>query len=89
MEPFLKALLAALERALALSASDLLDTWRARDALIGRHITWSGGEGRAAGIDGEGRLVVELSDGGRTALNAGEVHLGATHHSGDSPHSGA
>jgi biotin-(acetyl-CoA carboxylase) ligase len=29
----------------------------------------------AAGIDGAGRLVVELGDGGRTALSAGEVHL--------------
>ena len=36
---------------------------------------WSGGAGTAAGIDGEGRLVVELADGGRTALDAGEVHL--------------
>jgi hypothetical protein len=30
----------------------------------------------AAGIDGAGRLIVELSGGGRTALDAGEVHLG-------------
>jgi BirA family transcriptional regulator, biotin operon repressor / biotin---[acetyl-CoA-carboxylase] ligase len=29
----------------------------------------------AAGIDGDGRLVVELPGGGRTALDAGEVHL--------------
>jgi BirA family transcriptional regulator, biotin operon repressor / biotin---[acetyl-CoA-carboxylase] ligase len=33
------------------------------------------GRGRAAGIDGRGRLVVALADGGRTTLEAGEVHL--------------
>lgn len=76
VEPFLGDLLAALDRALALPPADLLDAWRARDALIGRDISWSGGAGRAAGIDGEGRLVVELPGGGRTALDAGEVHLG-------------
>ena len=32
---------------------------------LGRAITWAGGAGTAAGIDGEGRLVVELPDGGR------------------------
>jgi BirA family transcriptional regulator, biotin operon repressor / biotin---[acetyl-CoA-carboxylase] ligase len=76
VEPFLANLLRSLERALALAPADLLDSWRARDALLGREITWSGGSGTAAGIDGEGRLVVELQDGGRTALDAGEVHLG-------------
>ena len=30
---------------------------------------------QAYGIDGEGRLVVELPAGGRTSLDAGEVHL--------------
>jgi BirA family transcriptional regulator, biotin operon repressor / biotin---[acetyl-CoA-carboxylase] ligase len=76
VEPFLANLLRSLERALGLAPADLLDSWRARDALLGREITWSGGSGTAAGIDGEGRLVVELQDGGRTALDAGEVHLG-------------
>ena len=77
VEPFLADLLAGLERTLALAPTDVLDAWRARDALTGRDISWSGGRGTAAGIDGEGRLVVELADGGRTALDAGEVHLGA------------
>ena len=77
VEPFLADLLAALERTLALTPAEVLDAWRARDALAGREISWSGGRGTAAGIDGEGRLVVELADGGRTALDAGEVHLGA------------
>ncbi len=68
-------LLAALEARLAAPAADTLEAWAARDALHGRRIVWGSGEGTAAGIDGDGRLVVELDDGGRTALDAGEVHL--------------
>jgi BirA family biotin operon repressor/biotin-[acetyl-CoA-carboxylase] ligase len=75
LEPALERLLAALERALALDAAALLEAYRARDALAGREVAWGGGHGRAAGIDGAGRLVVELAEGGRTALSAGEVHL--------------
>jgi BirA family transcriptional regulator, biotin operon repressor / biotin---[acetyl-CoA-carboxylase] ligase len=77
VEPVLARVLRALEDALGLSTPALLDAWQARDALQGRHIAWAGGEGRAAGIDGDGRLVVELAGGGRTALEAGEVHLRA------------
>jgi BirA family biotin operon repressor/biotin-[acetyl-CoA-carboxylase] ligase len=77
VEPALANVLAALERALALPAAELLDAWRARDALLGRRISWSRGEGTAAGLDGEGRLVVDLDGGGHVALDAGEVHLGA------------
>ena len=73
----LAALLQALERALALDTATLLDRWRARDALLGSEGTWSGGSGVADGIDGHGRLVVSLPGGGRTALDAGEVHLAA------------
>ncbi len=75
VEPTLQRLLGALERALALDDAALLDAYRARDGLRGREVRWAGGRGRAAGIDGAGRLVVELPKGGRTALNAGEVHL--------------
>jgi BirA family biotin operon repressor/biotin-[acetyl-CoA-carboxylase] ligase len=75
VEPVLARLLGALEEALALDPPALLDAWRARDALRGRDVAWAEGAGRAAGIDGDGRLVVELADGGRTALEAGEVHL--------------
>jgi BirA family biotin operon repressor/biotin-[acetyl-CoA-carboxylase] ligase len=75
LEPTLVRVLAALERALALDAAALLDEYRARDALRGHEIAWADGSGRAAGIDGAGRLVVELAGGGRTALGAGEVHL--------------
>jgi BirA family transcriptional regulator, biotin operon repressor / biotin---[acetyl-CoA-carboxylase] ligase len=76
VEPFLSSLLAALDRALVLPTGELLAAWRARDALLDAEVSWTGGTGVARGIDGEGRLVVELADGGRTALNAGEVHLG-------------
>jgi BirA family transcriptional regulator, biotin operon repressor / biotin---[acetyl-CoA-carboxylase] ligase len=75
LEPTLERLLAALERTLALDETALLEAYRARDALRGREVSWTTGRGRAGGIDGEGRLVVELPEGGRTALSAGEVHL--------------
>jgi BirA family biotin operon repressor/biotin-[acetyl-CoA-carboxylase] ligase len=77
VQPVLDRLLLELDRALALETPALLDAWRARDALRGREIAWSRGRGVAAGIDVEGRLIVELADGGRTALEAGEVHLSA------------
>ncbi len=75
VEPFLWALLAALEQRLGEADTAILGAWRRRDALLGRPIRWTGGEGTAAGIDGDGRLVVELPGGGSTALDAGEVHL--------------
>lgn len=71
-------LLTELDRALALPSEELLRAWSARDGLRGRPILWAGGTGVAGGIDGVGRLVVELPGGGRTALDAGEVHLGTT-----------
>jgi BirA family biotin operon repressor/biotin-[acetyl-CoA-carboxylase] ligase len=75
LEPTLERLLAAIERTLALDSVALLEAYRARDALRGQEVAWAEGRGRAAGIDGAGRLVVELPGGGRTALSAGEVHL--------------
>ncbi len=69
-------LLRELETALTLDDETLLRAYRDADALRGRPITWSGGTGIAAGIDGAGRLVVDLPGGGHTALDAGEVHLG-------------
>lgn len=76
VEEVLAELLAALDRWLAAPDGALLDAWRARDALLGKPVSWSGGSGVGEGIDGEGRLVVALADGGRTTLEAGEVHLG-------------
>jgi BirA family biotin operon repressor/biotin-[acetyl-CoA-carboxylase] ligase len=75
IEPLLARLLSALGRRLAEPSEALLEAYRARDALRGREIAWSGGSGYADGIDGEGRLVVALGAGGHTALDAGEVHL--------------
>ncbi|MGI8594519.1 MAG: biotin--[acetyl-CoA-carboxylase] ligase [Solirubrobacteraceae bacterium] len=76
VEPTLGRLLAQLDRWLARSASELLAAYRARDALAGREISWADDEGRAAGVDEQGRLLVD-TDSGRVTLDAGEVHLGA------------
>jgi BirA family transcriptional regulator, biotin operon repressor / biotin---[acetyl-CoA-carboxylase] ligase len=75
VEPTLTRLIDALERWLAADAATTLAAWRARDALRGREVIWSGGSGHADGIDGTGRLIVALADGGSTALGSGEVHL--------------
>jgi BirA family biotin operon repressor/biotin-[acetyl-CoA-carboxylase] ligase len=75
LEPTLHQLLQALARSLTLAGAEVLDAYRERDALRGREVSWSGGAGVADGIDGAGRLVVALPDGGRIALDAGEVHL--------------
>jgi BirA family biotin operon repressor/biotin-[acetyl-CoA-carboxylase] ligase len=76
VEPFLARLLAGLERWLAAPPEAIVGAWRERDALRGRTVTWKGGAGVASGVDAEGRLLVALADGGTTALDAGEVHLG-------------
>lgn len=75
VEPVLARMIAALDRRLAEDASTTLAAWRAKDALRGREVAWSGGSGRADGIDGTGRLVIALPDGGSTTLGSGEVHL--------------
>ncbi len=82
IEPTLERLLEALGRRLAEGERATLEAWRTRDALRGREIAWGSPgptdslkRGRAEGIDGTGRLMIALADGGRTALDAGEVHL--------------
>jgi BirA family biotin operon repressor/biotin-[acetyl-CoA-carboxylase] ligase len=76
VEPTLARLLTSLERWLGAGEREVLDAWGARDALAGRAVAWAGGAGTAVGVDEDGRLVVDLADGGgRTALDAGEVHL--------------
>lgn len=75
VEPALHALLGELDAAFALAPPTLLEAYRERDALAGQAIAWQGGAGIAAGVDDGGRLLVDLDGGGRTALEAGEVHL--------------
>jgi BirA family biotin operon repressor/biotin-[acetyl-CoA-carboxylase] ligase len=74
----LAALLAALERWIDAPPDEVLAAWRARDALRGLPVTWSGGagSGTAAGITDTGALLVE-TDAGPVELDAGEVHLGS------------
>jgi BirA family transcriptional regulator, biotin operon repressor / biotin---[acetyl-CoA-carboxylase] ligase len=74
LEPMLERLLERLEWWLGESVEGVLAALRDRDALAGSHVRWARGQGEAAGIDDEGRLIV-LTDGGRMALEAGEVHL--------------
>jgi BirA family biotin operon repressor/biotin-[acetyl-CoA-carboxylase] ligase len=73
-EAVLEELLPALARRLAGPADEVLAAWRERDALRGKRVRWSGGEGVAAGVDDRGALLVETADG-PAALEAGEVHL--------------
>lgn len=73
-EDVLARLLDALERRLAAPAAEVLEAWRSRDALLGREVRWADGAGTAAGIDGDGALLVDTTEG-RAALGAGEVHL--------------
>ncbi|HUR85369.1 MAG TPA: biotin--[acetyl-CoA-carboxylase] ligase [Solirubrobacteraceae bacterium] len=75
IEPLLARLLGELERRLAQDGAALLADFRARDALLGRDVRWQRGEGVGAGIDHDGRLLVDRPDGTREALDAGEVHL--------------
>jgi BirA family biotin operon repressor/biotin-[acetyl-CoA-carboxylase] ligase len=77
LEPTLRELLAALAARLDEPAAASLDALRARDALRGRAVRWSGGAGTGAGIDAAGSLLVRLADGSVLTLDAGEVHLGA------------
>ncbi len=82
VEPTLERLLASLERwltsepgaVLTTEPGAVLEAVRARDALLGMQVRWAGGEGRGAGIDDDGRLLVE-TEAGVVALDAGEVHL--------------
>ncbi|HEV3387597.1 MAG TPA: biotin--[acetyl-CoA-carboxylase] ligase [Solirubrobacteraceae bacterium] len=76
IEPTLTGLLRTLERWLAADSDAVLEAVRSRDALRGRGVRWGGQVGIAAGIDGDGRLVVRTEDG-EVRLDAGEVHLGS------------
>ena len=77
LEPTLLELLGALDRRLIAPADETLAALRARDALLGSPVSWSGGSGVGAGIDASGALRVRLVSGEEVALSSGEVHLGA------------
>lgn len=77
VEETLTALLSALEGRLAQPPGEMLAAWRERDALLGCTVTWGEGSGTAAGVDGDGSLLVDVPGGARLALDAGEVHLGS------------
>jgi BirA family biotin operon repressor/biotin-[acetyl-CoA-carboxylase] ligase len=74
VEPVLGEVLDRLSAWLAVPHDDVLQAFRARDALFQRDVAWAGGEGAADGIDADGRLLVRTSAGVQ-ALDAGEVHL--------------
>ncbi|HSO97935.1 MAG TPA: biotin--[acetyl-CoA-carboxylase] ligase [Solirubrobacteraceae bacterium] len=74
VEQVLTALLGGLERWTTASETAVLEAVRTRDALRGHPVRWTGGAGEAAGIDGDGRLLVRI-EAGVVALEAGEVHL--------------
>lgn len=74
IEAVLSRLIERLEPWLAATSEEVLEAVRERDALLDQPVRWGAGEGRGAGIDGEGRLVV-VTGAGRVELDAGEVHL--------------
>jgi BirA family transcriptional regulator, biotin operon repressor / biotin---[acetyl-CoA-carboxylase] ligase len=72
----LAELLGTLDRWLAAPPEEVLEAWRARDALLGSPVSWQTGAGTAAGISDAGSLIVDTDTGERVELDAGEVHLG-------------
>ena len=75
IEPLLGKLLAVLQQRLDEPPAELLDALARARRAARAEISWAAGRGRADGVDHDGRLIVELAGGGRTALDAGEVHL--------------
>jgi BirA family biotin operon repressor/biotin-[acetyl-CoA-carboxylase] ligase len=74
LEPTLDRLLESLGSWVHAADEEVLDCVRARDALRGHVVRWAGGQGEAAGLDADGRLLV-TTEQGQVALEAGEVHL--------------
>ena len=74
VEPVLAELLARIEHWRSATAGEVLEELRVRDALRGRELRWEAGSGIGAGIDADGRLLVD-TENGPLALDAGEVHL--------------
>jgi BirA family biotin operon repressor/biotin-[acetyl-CoA-carboxylase] ligase len=74
VEAVRERLLLTLAARLAEEPPAVLAALRERDALAGRRVAWTGGEGIADGIDAAGALRVRVDDH-TVALDAGEVHL--------------
>ncbi len=83
VEPTLARLLGALQRRFGQDAATILGDYRPRDALLGRAVHWRREHGVGAGVDDDGRLLVDRADGVRVVLDAGEVHLHKPFTSGD------
>jgi BirA family biotin operon repressor/biotin-[acetyl-CoA-carboxylase] ligase len=75
VDAVLPVLNGTLERWVGASREEVLDAFRARDALSGRRVSWDEGEGIADTVDAQGHLIVKSSRGERWELGAGEVHL--------------
>jgi BirA family transcriptional regulator, biotin operon repressor / biotin---[acetyl-CoA-carboxylase] ligase len=82
VEALLASLCERLEAWVDAPEADVLEGFRARDALRGRPLRWGGaggasgsGAGTGAGIDDRGNLLVDSDAGERLALGAGEVQL--------------
>ena len=74
------AVCAALARWVDAPQPEALEAFRARDALAGREIAWTGagadpGAGVAAGVDDRGNLLVDVGAEEQLALGSGEVTL--------------
>jgi len=70
-----KVLSRHLDRWVEADQTTVLSSWRERDALRGREVSWDGGSGVADGVDDRGFLLVLTAGGDRVVLGAGEVHL--------------
>lgn len=75
LEPTLARLLEHVAAWLRAPEAAVLAAVRQRDALLGQPVSWGEQSGTGAGIDADGRLLVDTA-AGRVTLDAGEVHLG-------------
>jgi BirA family biotin operon repressor/biotin-[acetyl-CoA-carboxylase] ligase len=75
LEATLAELLRALEQRIEESAEATVAALSQRDALLGRPVSWSGGEGFGAGIAPDGSLRVRLADDTEVVISSGEVLL--------------
>lgn len=78
IESTLTEILEALEVRLAQDPATIVADLRARDALLGRRVRYSGGEATAAGIDESGALLITHDDGTTTPVTTGEISVSPT-----------